>query len=105
MTLRPAIQAVYKPEISGVEYIPTTGAVIFAGNHVSFADQICTPLAARRRVSYLAKAEYFTTPGLRGRAMAALFTGLGQVPVERADTASAAAVIEVGVEVLRSGHA
>jgi 1-acyl-sn-glycerol-3-phosphate acyltransferase len=79
--------------------------VIFASNHVSFADQVFTPLAANRRVSYFAKAEYFTTPGLRGRLMAGLFTGLGQVPVERADTRSAAGVIDIGVEVLRDGGA
>jgi 1-acyl-sn-glycerol-3-phosphate acyltransferase len=79
--------------------------VILAANHVSFADQVFTPLSARRQVAYFAKAEYFTTPGVRGRLMSAVFTGLGQVPVERADTKSAAGVIDIGVEVLRGGGA
>ena len=81
--------------------MPRTGPVIIAGNHISFADEFFTPLAARRQVFYFAKAEYFNTPGLRGRAMAAFFQGLGQVPVERGDTRSAAASIDIGVDVLR----
>lgn len=105
LTLGPTLRGIYHPTVTGLEHIPRSGPVIIAGNHVSFADQIFTPLAARRRVAYFAKAEYFTTPGVRGRLMSAFFTGLGQVPVERADTRSAAGVIEIGVEVLRSGGA
>jgi 1-acyl-sn-glycerol-3-phosphate acyltransferase len=105
LTLAPTLTTIFRPTITGAANIPASGPVILAGNHVSFADEIFTPLAAGRRVSYFAKAEYFTTPGLRGRAMAALFNGLGQVPVERADTASAAGVIEIGVDLVNSGGA
>lgn len=105
MTLSPTLRVIYRPTVTGQEHIPQSGPLIIAGNHVSFADQVFTPLAARRRVAYFAKAEYFTTPGFRGRLMAALFTGLGQVPVERSDTRSAAGVIDIGVEVLRGGGA
>ena len=105
LTLAPVLRAVYRPEITGLDHVPHTVAVILAANHVSFADEIFTPLAARRQVLYFAKAEYFTTPGLRGRAMAAFFRGCGHVPVERADTRSAAGVIEIGVDLLREGNA
>jgi 1-acyl-sn-glycerol-3-phosphate acyltransferase len=105
LSLAPLLHAVYRPRVEGLDNVPRTGPVIIAGNHVSFADQIFTPLCARRQIFYFAKAEYFTTPGLRGRAMAAFFSGLGQVPVERADTRSAAAVIDIGVEVLGEGRA
>jgi 1-acyl-sn-glycerol-3-phosphate acyltransferase len=105
LTLAPALRAVYRPEIVGQEHVPATGAVIIAANHVSFADEIFTPLAARRQVLYFAKAEYFTAPGLRGRAMAAFFRACGHVPVERADTRSAAGVIDIGVELLHGGGA
>jgi 1-acyl-sn-glycerol-3-phosphate acyltransferase len=105
LTLAPALRAFYRPEIEGLEHVPRTGPVIIAGNHISFADEIFTPLAARRQIFYFAKAEYFTTPGLRGRAMAAFFHGLGNVPVERGDTRSAAGVIDIGVEVLHDGGA
>ncbi len=87
------------------QHVPPTGPVILAANHQSFADEFFIPLGARRQVFYFAKAEYFTTPGLRGKAMAAFFHGMGQVPVARADTRSAAAVIDIGVEVLDGGGA
>jgi 1-acyl-sn-glycerol-3-phosphate acyltransferase len=105
LTLAPALRMVYRPEITGVEHVPSAGPVIIAANHVSFADEIFTPLAARRQVFYFAKAEYFTTPGIRGRAMAAFFRACGHVPVERADPRLAAGVIEIGVELLRGGGA
>ncbi|MDT4933635.1 MAG: 1-acyl-sn-glycerol-3-phosphate acyltransferase [Pseudonocardiales bacterium] len=105
LTLAPALRLIYRPEVVGLANVPRSGPVIIAGNHISFADELFTPLAARRRVLYFAKSEYFTTPGLRGRAMAAFFHGMGQVPVERADTRSAASVIEVGVELLAAGNA
>jgi 1-acyl-sn-glycerol-3-phosphate acyltransferase len=105
LTLAPALRAVYRPTVTGAGYVPPTGPVIFAANHQSFADEFFLPLGARRQVFYFAKAEYFTSPGLRGRAMAAFFYGMGQVPVERTDTRSAAAVIDIGLEVLQEGRA
>jgi 1-acyl-sn-glycerol-3-phosphate acyltransferase len=105
LTVAPALRALYRPLVVGLEHVPRRGPVIIAANHVSFADEIFTPLAARRQVVYFAKAEYFTTPGLRGTAMAAFFNGLGHVPVARADTRSAAASIDVGLRALREGRA
>ena len=105
LTLAPALRAVYRPEVTGSAHVPAEGGVIVAANHLSFADEFFTPVAARRQVFYFAKAEYFTSPGLRGRAMAAFVNGLGQVPVERGDMRSAAAVIDIGVDVLQSGKA
>ncbi len=105
LTVAPALRAVYRPQVSGLHNVPRSGPVIIAGNHVSFADEIFTPLAARRQVFYFAKAEYFNSPGLRGRAMGAFFHGLGQLPVDRDDPRAAAGSIDSGVEVLRDGQA
>jgi len=105
LTLAPALRAVFRPEVAGAGHVPATGPVILAANHQSFADEFFIPLGARRQVFYFAKAEYFTAPGLRGRAMAAFFEGMGQVPVERGDPRSAAAVIDIGVAVLRENRA
>jgi 1-acyl-sn-glycerol-3-phosphate acyltransferase len=105
LTLAPALRAVYKPVMTGVENVPASGPVIIAANHQSFADEFFVPLAARRQIVYFAKAEYFNAPGLRGKAMAAFFRGCGHVPVERGDTRSAAAVIDVGVGILDEGRA
>jgi 1-acyl-sn-glycerol-3-phosphate acyltransferase len=105
LTVSPTLRMIFKPQVEGLEHVPRTGAVIIAGNHVSFADEIFTPLAARRQVFYLAKAEYFDTPGVRGRATAAVFEGLGQVPVKREVARSAAASVELCVDLLRQGRA
>lgn len=105
LTLAPALRAVYRPEITGLDAVPTAGPVIFAANHISFADEFFTPLAARRQVVYFAKAEYFTTPGIKGRLSALFFTALGHVPVERSDPRAAARVIDIGVDVLKDGKA
>jgi 1-acyl-sn-glycerol-3-phosphate acyltransferase len=105
LTVSPALRIAFRPVVTGLAHVPGHGPVIIAGNHVSVADEVFTPLAARRQVFYFAKAEYFTAPGLRGRAMAAFFDGMGQVPVERADPRSAASVVDIGVDVLREGRA
>lgn len=105
LTVSPTLRAIFRPEVEGVRNVPREGAVIIAGNHVSFTDEVFTPLAARRQVFYLAKAEYFDTPGLRGRAMAAMFEGLGQVPVKREVARSAAASVALCVNVLQQGRA
>lgn len=105
LTLAPALRALYRPLVTGIENVPRTGPVIIAANHASFADEFFTPLAARRQVYYLAKAEYFDSPGLRGRAMAAFFTGCGHVPVDRDSTRAAAASIDICVELLKDGQA
>lgn len=105
LTLAPALRAVYRPTVSGLEHVPQAGPVILAANHISFVDEFFTPLTARRQVVYFAKSEYFTTPGLKGRAMAAFFNGLGLVSVPRSDTRGAAASIAIGVDVLSQGNA
>jgi 1-acyl-sn-glycerol-3-phosphate acyltransferase len=105
LTVSPTLRAVYRPQVTGVEHVPKSGPVIIAGNHISFADEVFTPLSARRQVYYLAKTEYFTTPGVKGKAMAAFFGGLGLVPVDRTATRAAAASVEKCVAVLNEGRA
>lgn len=105
LTVAPALRVVHRPTVTGLEHVPRTGPVIIAGNHVSFADEVFTPLAARRQVHYLAKSEYFTTPGPKGVAMALFFGGLGLVPVDRDATVAAARSVDQCVELLAEGKA
>ena len=105
LTVAPMLRVLHRPVVTGFDNVPRTGAVILAANHISFADEIFTPLAARRQVVYLAKDEYFTSPGLKGKAMAAFFGGLGLVPVDRDSTHAAAASIDVCVGVLNDQRA
>ncbi len=45
--------------------MPAEGGAILAGNHLSVADSFFTPLHIKRRVTYLAKSEYFTEKASR----------------------------------------
>lgn len=101
----PAVRAYFRPEVTGLEYVSRTGAAILAANHLSAADEVFTPVSARRQVSYFAKAEYFNQSGLRGRFVARAFREFGHVPVDRRDTQAAASTIKTGVELLADGKA
>ena len=77
----PLLTGLYHHEVVGLENLPE-GPFIVASNHLAFCDSIFIPLALPRTVNFLAKSDYFTTPGLKGRAMAAFFRGVGQLPIE-----------------------
>src|SRR6266540_2268295 len=99
------MRAYFRPAVTGLGHVLRTRAAIIAGNHLSAADEVFTPVSARRQVVYLAKAEYFAQPGLRGRFVARLFREFGHVPVDRADPHAAASTIQIGVELLAAGKA
>jgi 1-acyl-sn-glycerol-3-phosphate acyltransferase len=103
--LRPLFWLVFRPRVTGRENVPPTGPVILASNHLSFIDSIAIPLIAPRKVSYLAKAEYFTTPGFAGWWTRVLFTGLGALPVERETQRAAQAALDTALAVLKDGGA
>ncbi|AXK33801.1 1-acyl-sn-glycerol-3-phosphate acyltransferase [Streptomyces armeniacus] len=98
--LGPLLRLLFRPRIEGLEHIPDEGAAIVAGNHLSFSDHFLMPAMLRRRITFLAKAEYFTGPGLKGRLTAAFFRSAGQIPVDRSGRGAAQAAIEEGLGVL-----
>ncbi len=65
----PILHSLYQHEIIGLENIPQ-GPVIIASNHLAFCDSVFIPLALDRPINFLAKSDYFTTSGVKGRAMA-----------------------------------
>jgi 1-acyl-sn-glycerol-3-phosphate acyltransferase len=99
--LRPLMFLLFRPHIAGRENVPLTGPVILASNHLSFIDSIVIPLAAPRRVAYLAKAEYFTGTGFSGWVTRTLFTALGALPVERETQRAAQAALDTALGVLQ----
>nr|WP_211359039.1 lysophospholipid acyltransferase family protein [Nesterenkonia populi] len=72
-----------RPTVTGMENVPTEGGFIVASNHLSFLDSVLIQGIFPRPVSFFAKAEYFTQPGLRGRGMKLFFESFGSVPVDR----------------------
>jgi 1-acyl-sn-glycerol-3-phosphate acyltransferase len=103
--LRPLFFLVFRPHVTGRENVPLEGPVILASNHLSFIDSIAIPLAAPRRVAYLAKAEYFTGRGFGGWVTRTLFTALGAYPIERQTQRAAQAALDTALEILQSGIA
>lgn len=98
-------RTLYRPRIEGLEHVPTTGPLILASNHRSFVDSVVIPLAVPRRVRFLAKAEYFDGPGIRGRLSKLAFSSLGALPVNRGTGRDALHALEAGLGVLDDGDA
>ncbi|MFE1439931.1 lysophospholipid acyltransferase family protein [Streptomyces sp. NPDC058739] len=98
--LGPLLRLVFRPRIEGLEHVPSSGAAIVAGNHLSFSDHFLMPAVLKRRITFLAKAEYFTGPGLKGRLTAAFFRSVGQIPVDRSGKEAGQAAIREGLGVL-----
>jgi 1-acyl-sn-glycerol-3-phosphate acyltransferase len=102
--LGPLLRLIFRPRIEGLEHIPADGAAIVAGNHLSFSDHFLMPAIIKRRITFLAKAEYFTGPGIKGRLTAAFFHSAGQIPVDRSGKEAGQAAIREGLGVLRKGE-
>ena len=102
--LGPALRLLFRPWVKGEQHVPLTGGAILASNHLSFSDSFFLPLVISRRVTFLAKADYFTGPGLKGWLTARFFRSAGQVPVDRSGGKASDAALRTGVRVLRSGE-
>ena len=103
VVLGPVLKVFFRPWVEGEEHIPDAGGVIFASNHLSFSDSIFLPLVVPRKMTFLAKADYFTGTGLKGRLTKMFFTGVGQLPVDRSGGRASSAALDAGLKVLRAG--
>jgi 1-acyl-sn-glycerol-3-phosphate acyltransferase len=100
----PLLMTVFRPWIVGREHIPESGAVIFASNHLSFIDSIFLPLVLDRRISFLAKSDYFTGRGLKGWATKLFFNATGQLSIDRSGGKASEASLNTGLAVLARGE-
>ena len=101
--LGPIMKLLFRPWVEGEENIPEEGPAIFASNHLSFSDSVFLPLVVSRRVTFLAKSDYFTGRGIKGRLTAAFFKGVGQLPVDRSGGKASSAALSSGLRVLNRG--
>ncbi|MGW7352803.1 lysophospholipid acyltransferase family protein [Streptomyces sp. NPDC054784] len=100
-----SLKLVFRPWVEGLENIPESGPAILASNHLSFSDSFFLPAILDRKITFIAKSEYFTSPGVKGRLTAAFFKGVGQLPVDRSGVRGAAeAAIRSGLDVLEQGE-
>lgn len=102
--LGPAVDRVFRPRFEGVANVPRHGAAILAANHLSYADWMFIPLALHRRVTFVAKSDYFTGNGVRGWAQRRFFKGTGQVPVDRSGGRASEGALTAGLKVLQRGE-
>ncbi|MFI5491982.1 lysophospholipid acyltransferase family protein [Actinoplanes sp. NPDC051859] len=104
VVLGPVLKCLFRPDVVGLQHVPLTGPVILACNHLSFSDSIFTPLIMRRKVTFVAKAEYFTGKGIKGWLMRQFFVNTGTIPVDRSGGKAARAALDTQLRVLRSGN-
>ncbi|GAA1220104.1 lysophospholipid acyltransferase family protein [Prauserella alba] len=102
--LGPLLRLLWPTKVTGTENIPAEGGAIIASNHLAVADSFFMPVHVRRRVTFPAKQEYFTTPGLKGRLQKWFFTASGQFPIDRSGASAAQAALDTGVRLLAEGR-
>ena len=98
-TLKPLCRALYRIRVEGLENLPPEGPLIIAANHLSFLDSVFIPISVpRRKVTYLAKADYFNNPRTRW-----FFRLAGQIPTERDGGEKSQQALAVALDLLASG--
>jgi 1-acyl-sn-glycerol-3-phosphate acyltransferase len=102
--LGPILRLVFRPWFDGAENVPREGPAILASNHLSFSDHFFAPLPLPRKVVFLAKSEYFTGRGLKGLASRIFFSGVGQIPMDRAGGEASQRALRTGLRVLAQGQ-
>ena len=101
--LGPVLKLLFRPWVKGLDNVPAEGAAILASNHLSFSDSIFMPVMVPRPVVFLAKSEYFTGTGIKGRLTAAFFRLTNQLPMDRSGGAASAQSLDAGMGVLKNG--
>ncbi|HUP85238.1 MAG TPA: lysophospholipid acyltransferase family protein [Acidimicrobiales bacterium] len=97
--LTPIFRFFFRVRVEGLEHVPTSGGAILAGNHLAVFDSFFLPLVVRRRVTFVAKAEYFEDPKT-----AWFFRAVGQIPIKRGGGSASQRALESAAEVLKAGE-
>ena len=101
--LAPFLRMLFRPTVRGAEHLPASGAAILAGNHTTFLDNLMIPLVTPRRVTFLAKSDYFTGRGFKGLLSKHFFRGVGMIPIDRSGGAASEQALATGMQVLKDG--
>ena len=101
--LGPLLAIFFRPWSEGADNVPREGPAILAWNHLSFSDHFFGPLPLPRKVTFLAKSEYFTGRGVKGLISKAFFRGVGQIPVDRSGGEASERALRTGLRVLSEG--
>ncbi|ORM38134.1 lysophospholipid acyltransferase family protein [Williamsia sp. 1135] len=99
----PALRLTARPLVSGLQHVPRSGPVIIAANHLAVIDSFLLCLVINRRLTFLAKNDYFIRPGVLGALQRWFFTAAGRVPVDRAGGNAATGALDAATAILESG--
>ncbi|MFC8934495.1 lysophospholipid acyltransferase family protein [Rhodococcus sp. NPDC057135] len=99
----PVLWVFGRPTIEGQHNIPKKGPVILAGNHRAVVDSFFLVLMVRRRITFVAKSEYFTGTGVKGAMQRWFFGGAGQVPIDRSGADASRAALDTAIGILDKG--
>lgn len=99
LVLTPILHLLWRVKVEGREYVPSTGGAVLAANHQSFCDSLFLPLVVPRKVTYLAKAEYFDSAKT-----AWFFRAVGQIPIRRGGGKETERALETAAEALLEGR-
>ncbi|WP_405485871.1 lysophospholipid acyltransferase family protein [Nocardia sp. NBC_00511] len=99
----PVLRLLGRPEIEGLHHVPADGPVIIAANHLAVVDSLYLCLVVDRPVTFLAKQEYFTAGGWRGRLNRFVMNATGQVPVDRTGGTAGSDSLTAAARILESG--
>ncbi len=104
IAIGPLLHVVFRPRVVGADHVPDHGPAILASNHLSYADWLFMPLTLPRRVTFVAKAEYFNSPGIKGWFQKKFFSGAGQVPIDRSGASAAEGALSAAKKILARGE-
>ncbi len=97
--LKPILRVLYGIKVEGLQNVPKKGSAIIAANHLSFLDSFFIPLVVnRRKVTYLAKADYF-----KSWKTAWFFKMAGQIPIDRQGGEKSERALNTALQVLKEG--
>ncbi|GAA1170929.1 1-acyl-sn-glycerol-3-phosphate acyltransferase [Nesterenkonia xinjiangensis] len=99
----PAVNALFRPWVKGLDNIPEDGPAILASNHLSFSDSVFMPVKVPRPVRFLAKKDYFVKRGATGWVTRKFFDITGQIPMDRSGGRASQDSLDAGEKALREG--
>lgn len=100
LVVGPIVKTAFRPWVTGEENIPRTGGVILASNHLSFIDSVFLPLVMERRITFLAKSDYYTARGPKGWFIKTFLKAAGMIPIDRSGGKASEASLNTGLQVL-----
>lgn len=97
--LFPTFRFLWDFHFAGIDNVPVDGPAIFCPNHTSVLDSFFLPLALKRRITYVGKAEYMDDWKTRK-----LFPALGMIPIDRSGGDASERALNAATGLIEAGE-